>query len=153
MGTPKGAKLTIRNPSERFFEKVEKTDSCWIWKGNLNPMGYGRFTVRYSYIYAHRFSYELVNGPIQEGMQIDHLCRNTSCVNPFHLDAVSAQMNNSRSTSPSARNKIKTHCKNGHIFNLQNTYINPDGDRECRECRKLSTYKSKERRNSLGQNG
>jgi hypothetical protein len=76
---------------QRFWGHVHKTDLCWIWTAHRNPLGYGQFrpkgkqTVR-----AHRFAYELLLGPIPEGMTLDHLCRNTRCVNPDHLEPVTA---------------------------------------------------------------
>lgn len=74
---------------DRFFEKVIYTDDCWIWSGSKIKNGYGGFNSNYKTndsVLAHRFSYKYFRGPINEGMVIDHLCRNTSCVNPFHLD-------------------------------------------------------------------
>lgn len=91
----------IGNDKERFLSKIEKTDSCWNWKACLTTSGYGRFGVtlspkKKSIMYAHRFSYELFNGPIPEHKVIDHLCRNKSCVNPSHLEPVDMYDNNIR---------------------------------------------------------
>lgn len=80
-------------------------------------------------IAAHRFAYELANGPIPDGLEIDHLCRNRKCVNPAHLQAVSHRENMLRAA--------KTHCLNGHPLTGPNVYLRPDGrGRECRECRR-----------------
>src|SRR3954468_18429534 len=82
------------NSAERFWAKVEKTAECWNWTGYTLSSGYGRFRGRRagndtaSKVLAHRFSYELLIGPIPPGLVLDHLCRNTSCVNPAHLEPV-----------------------------------------------------------------
>lgn len=77
---------------ERFLSKVDKrADGCWHWTAALMPNGYGYFRVstpRRRMVYAHRAAYELLVGPIPDGMVIDHLCRNKSCVNPEHLEVV-----------------------------------------------------------------
>jgi hypothetical protein len=84
--------------------------------------------------YAHRVLYRLVNGPIPIGAEIDHLCRNRSCVNPDHLEAVSHRENLMRSPiAPAAINARKTHCKYGHEFTQTNTYVS-SGRRRCRLC-------------------
>lgn len=90
-------KRIVGNDKERFLSKIEKTDSCWIWKGTINPdSGYGRFVVNKKNLYAHRYSYELFNEEIAEKMVIDHLCRNVACVNPSHLEAVTNRENGIR---------------------------------------------------------
>jgi hypothetical protein len=89
------------NFEERFWKKVDKTDSngCWIWTGSLRNKrdGYGVIAlpglpVRYKM--AHRIAYELVKGPIPEGMEIHHKCRVRACVNPDHLEPLSREDNN-----------------------------------------------------------
>jgi hypothetical protein len=94
-------KRIVGNDKERFLSKIEKTDSCWIWKGTVNPdSGYGRIQITNDGIkkshYAHRYSYELTKGNIPPKMVIDHLCRNTACVNPDHLEAVTNRENGIR---------------------------------------------------------
>lgn len=81
---------------ERFWDKAEKTDSgCWLWSGAMFPNGYPCFSINRGSVGAHRVAYELANGPIPEGLTIDHLCRVKRCVNPDHLEAV-AQGENTR---------------------------------------------------------
>lgn len=77
----------------RFWNKVCKSDGCWVWQGYKNAKGYGSFTVLGKSIGAHRYAYELVHGPIQTGFVIDHMCHNPSCVNPSHLREVSNKQN------------------------------------------------------------
>lgn len=78
---------------EAFWGYVEKTESCWHWIGSKNGGGYGYLRVEGASIKAHRTSWEMVNGKIPDGMVIDHICRNTSCVNPDHLRLASHKQN------------------------------------------------------------
>lgn len=106
-----------------------------------SKQGYGKLKWEGKVIHAHRVSYELFIGKIPNGLQIDHLCRNTSCVNPFHLEAVTAKENILRGDSLSAKNARKTSCKNGHKFSKENTIIRKEGGRACRTCDKLKWKK------------
>lgn len=78
----------------------------------------------------------LLVGPIPQGLHLDHLCRNTRCVNPDHLEPVTPKVNNSRGFSPSAKRGKMTQCKNGHEFTDANTRIDKMGRRCCRQCRR-----------------
>jgi hypothetical protein len=84
---------------ERFWEKVTKTETCWLWTGATITGNYGRFWVSDSRprVPAHRFSYEVYVGPIPEGLVVDHLCSNPPCVNPAHLEPVTQWENLRRS--------------------------------------------------------
>ena len=77
----------------RFWEKVEKTDTCWNWTAAISTSGYGVIQDSGKVRYAHRMSYELANGPIATGLVIDHTCHSKACVNPGHLRAVSNKQN------------------------------------------------------------
>lgn len=80
--------------SERFWGRVAKTDTCWIWQGHKDPKGYGKLGVqRRGTVRAHRLAYELEVGPIPDGMQIDHACLNKSCVRPDHLRLATPKQN------------------------------------------------------------
>lgn len=79
----------------RFWGNVEKTPTCWNWTGSRTSAGYGQvLKATASRVYAHRYSYELSVGPIPEGMEIDHRCHNTLCVNPDHLRPATSKQNN-----------------------------------------------------------
>ena len=132
-----------------FWSKVDKRsdDECWEWLGpranpkSGAPSGYGRIYIRRKINQAHRVSYELVNGPIPEGLVLDHLCRNPCCVNPAHLEPVSQQENVLRGEGRTARNAAKTHCVNGHplvgdnLIARTRKFRNYTGvERNCRQC-------------------
>ena len=119
--------------SERFWRMVQKTETCWLWVGWRDKDGYGLFTPIHKHVRSHRFAYEEANGPIPDGLQIDHLCRNPPCVRPSHMEVVTAQTNVLRGNTVAAKNAAKTHCKHGHPFDKVNTYLRPDG-RQCRAC-------------------
>jgi hypothetical protein len=71
---------------ERFWRRVQKTRSCWKWLGTfIRPMGYGTIYVNGRNILTHRFSWELANGPVPEGLYVLHKCDNPPCVRPDHL--------------------------------------------------------------------
>ena len=103
---------------ERFWDKVVKhrSDDCWNWIAAKDQEGYGQFWAGTKPIKAHRFSYEMLNGHIPEGLVIDHLCRNPSCVNPAHLEAVTDRVNLLRGVGTAARHNMATHCAHGHGF-------------------------------------
>jgi len=126
---------------KNFWSRVKKTDTCWVWIGGRAKQEYGEFYIgNKKSVRAHRFSYELHKEKIPEGMQIDHLCKKTFCVNPNHLEVVTAKENNRRSGAPSAKFKIRTHCQKGHEFTKENTYIRSGGHgRLCRICDKIRT--------------
>ncbi len=87
----------MRKPlKERFFAKVKKTEECWEWQACLDRKGYGRFWKDGRNCHAHRVSYELIVGPLTRDQHLDHLCRNTICVNPSHLEPVSLMENVAR---------------------------------------------------------
>jgi hypothetical protein len=101
--------------------------------------------INYKQLKAHRVSYEMYKGPIPDGLQIDHLCRVTICVNPAHLEAVTGKVNCQRGLNGDLRprkpppvrvpRQPKSHCSNGHAFTEENTGRD-GGTRYCRICKR-----------------
>ncbi len=130
---------TWASPLERFLRKIQPIESgCWLWQGALNGSGYGRLGVDYHLVRAHRFSYEHFIGLIPSGMEPDHLCRNRACVNPDHLELVTSRQNTLRGDGATAQNARKTTCPKDHPYD----YVDGQGRRRCRECRR-ETYRRK----------
>lgn len=92
-------------PEERFWSKVDRTDTCWNWTATTEVTGYGRFTLRGKKVLAHRFSYEQSIGAIPEGMFIDHTCHVRHCVNPDHLRPVTKKQNGEHRAGASRNSK------------------------------------------------
>ena len=127
-------------PEERFWTKVEKTEDCWLWTASKNADGYGQFgRIDGKMVSAHRFAYELMVGPIPDGLAIDHLCRIRHCVNPEHLEAVTHRENCLRGIEAATDRARKTHCLRGHLFDEDNTYCPPEHpqERTCRKCKRI----------------
>lgn len=141
----------VTPPLERFMRHVEITDTCWNWiggtGGSKSTYGYFHPGTRSSdaKVVAHRYSYRSFVGEIPEGMQIDHLCRNSLCVRPDHLEAVTPQEN--------MRRARLTVCKNGHdLTDDANCYYDRQGRRRgciiCARDRALARFRAmKERSN------
>lgn len=149
-GTPDGVPMDL--PS-RVWRKVDKggPGGCWLWTGARNHLGYGQIqvSVQAGRRGAHRVVFELLRGPIPDWSEdLDHLCRNTSCVNPDHLEPVLHKENMMRAPWTAIQfQKSKTHCPYGHEYTESNTYLNPKGSRECRTCIKArrQAYKVRKR--------
>ena len=144
-------RLTIAD-LERFSQRYKNTYGCWRWYGAINQAGYGVFSVRNeekgSYpILAHRIMYEVYNGYHPYG-HVDHLCRNTRCVRPDHLELVSPRENTRRGVGPAAINAKKTHCPWGHPYSGDNLYTGKNANspnriyRQCRACRRVGSLRS-----------
>lgn len=94
-------KITLE---DRFWPKVDKTGSCWLWTSATRTDGYGIFGVGMKVKAAHRVSYELAHGTIPEGMFIDHICHTKLCVNPSHLRLATCRQNNEYKSGPNSNN-------------------------------------------------
>lgn len=133
-GLPMTPETIVRGRLPFALNYQVTSSGCWQWIGAVTTSGYGTYRQQY----AHRFSYELHIGPIPEGEQVDHLCRNPLCVNPEHLEAVTPVVNNHRSYAPGAVAVRTNRCKRNHEFTPDNTYSRPDGKgRQCRECTRI----------------
>jgi len=126
---------------------------CLIWTGTrLNQyrgtgFAYGQLSIndttgKRRKILAHRLSYELSRGRIPDGMDLDHLCQNSLCVNPSHLEPVTRRENFARANG----NIYKTHCPHGHPYDERNTYMKPFKHRFQRHCRACAAIREKQRR-------
>jgi hypothetical protein len=130
-------RLTSEQQIAGFWRRVDGGDfeTCWLWTGPGDR--YGACSYQGGTVSTHRFAYELMVGEIPEGLQLDHLCRNTKCVNPWHLEPVTSSVNLKRSSLGQvnkARGAAQTHCVNSHEFAGKNLYVTPSGRRSCRQC-------------------
>ena len=109
-------RIAPKSARERFWAKVDKSGSCWVWTGSKNPDGYGKFNFQGSPRYAHRVSYKFAFGDISQGAEIDHKCLNRSCVKPAHLRIATPKQNNenlagAQSNSKSGVRGVSWHSK------------------------------------------
>lgn len=133
---------------ERFFDKVKKTKTCWVWTAGDSGTGYGRIKVRNVSKAAHRLSWQMHKGKIPLGFYVLHTCDNRACVNPAHL-YLGTQFDNMRDMSARKRHwgLKKTHCPQGHPYSEENTYRQKHKPgRQCRICKAANGRASKERR-------
>lgn len=139
-GDPLGGTRIRYDNETRFWSYVYGPEplGCWEWTGALTRGGYGRVVWKGSTALAHRVAYELLRAEIPETLQIDHLCRNTKCVNPWHLEPVTALENIHRSPRYSG----EENCHHGHPW-AENTRITDRGTRSCIACVNDYTEKRK----------
>ena len=124
--------------------EVDAATGCWLWTAWTDRDGYGRITVGIPRS-AHRVAWEEFRGPIPAGLHIDHLCRNRRCINPDHMEPVTPRENTLRGTSIAVVNKVKTHCKSGHVYDEANTY-RWRNRRHCRSCNRAAHERRAQRK-------
>jgi hypothetical protein len=159
---------------ERFWKKVDKNGPvppsppdlgpCWLHEGTPEKAtGYVRCEINRMRDYVHRFVYRALVEPIPDGTEIDHRCHNADlscpsdasclhrrCVNPDHLEAVTHRENLYRSPNNIAvKNRLKTHCPQGHPYDEANTQVTPHGGRACRACNRAAQQRFRERITNL----
>ena len=126
-------------PERRFWTKVDKSGPCWEWTAALTPSGYGQVRVDGRLVTAHRYAWSILRGPIPEALTLDHLCRNRRCVRPSHLELVTRGENVLRGICGEL-NRVRvlalTECPQGHPYDEANTYVRPNGIRNCRTCKR-----------------
>ncbi len=120
----------------------EPNSGCWLWLGQRDTHGYGKVVLkRGSRIQAHRFIYEFYNGIVDSNLVVDHICRNTSCVNPEHLEPVLHRTNILRGFNPAADNHKRLTCIHGHPL----VHVSYATKRICRICRRAASARYKEK--------
>lgn len=133
---------------ERFWAKVAKTPSCWLWAGAYKPEGYGMLWYKGRVEIAHRVAWIMAGNKLPEAPYVlDHMCKVKSCVRADHLRVV-LQADNCTlyADSPHGRNLRKDRCDpHGHPYTPENTilrFINGRPRRECKACRALRSTKA-----------
>lgn len=122
---------------DRFWKKVRKTDGCWVWTASHGSSGYGQFEVRGQNWAAHRIAWMICRHHLPRwGFELDHLCRNRSCVRPSHMDVVTRSENLARRPKETYPNAMKERCHKGHEYDYAIQKGDRKGHRVCRECQK-----------------
>lgn len=133
-----------RNTVERMIrEHVEKTPTCWLWRGPVTPNGYAKATILTDSLGANRVFYEYFKGAVPAGHFVRRSCRERRCVNPEHLIALPAADAIMLGNSPPSLNAKKHECIRGHALAGENLYVTPDGRRQCRACSAIRSKNSK----------
>jgi hypothetical protein len=125
---------------EHILNHIQIGNGCWEWGGTKDVRGYGKIQMssdgKQRTTGAHRVVYEYVLGPIPEGLELDHLCRNPSCVRPDHLEPVT-HAENLRRASPYIR---WTHCAKGHLLAGDNLSPASNGTFRCKVCKRERSH-------------
>jgi hypothetical protein len=128
------------DPEWRFWQRVEKTETCWLWTGAKAKFGHGSIYVDGKSLRAHTYSFLLHGGVVPEGMQVNHTCDTPGCVRPDHLYA-GTQQQNVDDMNRRGRNYYsnRSECPKGHPYDEENTIITKQGRRRCRKCHNEET--------------
>jgi hypothetical protein len=138
---------------QRWRRRVVEDGTCLVYPTSQNKAGYAAMNTgggRGQTVSVHRWAYEHFVGPIPEGLEIDHLCRNTACCLPSHMEPVTHAENMARRVAQTHWSRRKTHCKWGHEFTSENTLLLPGNRRVCRECAARRTREYKQRKTTRG---
>jgi hypothetical protein len=109
---------------------------CWLWEGAVSKLGYGRIAFEGKAKFAHRVAFTTLVGEVPDGMELDHLCKVRSCVNPYHLEPVTRLENMKRSGAFVYRQQ-RSHCPKGHELTEDNKYFAACSNKYlCRACLK-----------------
>lgn len=158
-GRPGNRFVSTLPPIARFFSHVRKLpNECWEWTANKNQCGYGRLFVSGKLIVAHRWYFEHLRGEIQDGQELDHLCRNRVCVNPAHLEVVDRRTNIIRGSGPEvARQRLLAHnpnafktkefCCRGHALSGDNLIRTKRRAKRCKLCEQIRWRENRASRN------
>ena len=120
-------------PMRLALKATIRTSGCWEWLAGKDPSGYGSVRWEGRTRGAHRVAYEVLVGPVPDGLELDHLCRNRACINPAHLEPVTRRENVRRGFGPAGICARRTHCPRGHAYDQPNTLLYR-GKRYCRAC-------------------
>lgn len=130
------------NIEDYLASQSDRTGECWLWKGPLSVLGYGRLVVPGGHrgdpkVYAHRLSWEVANGPIPKGMCVLHRCDNPPCIRPSHL-FLGTRADNSADMVAKGRSLrgrlLRTHCPQGHDYAVYGRFWGRRGNRACSAC-------------------
>lgn len=136
----------MRMQLDAFWSQVDASGDCWVWMSGRTGAGYGMYYLgEKRRAYAHRYAWQVLVGPIPDGLTIDHLCRNRACVNPDHLEPVTHRENMRRApwatrlarAAWSGQRQAITHCPVGHPYEGANLLFDKRGYHRCRECNRI----------------
>lgn len=150
---PEWSLIQVIDLSARFWPRINKTATCWLWTGSKNRSGYGHLKVCRRYVAVHRISWQIANGKaIPDGLLACHHCDTPLCVNPEHL-FLGTHTDNMRDMHAKGRGGVRVRrdgvsaCRRGHVFTPGTTYWNTPSKRACRICirlRKQTTYRTQQ---------
>lgn len=144
LGVARPERYQVVDPLAKILSNID-VGFCWEWNRKLNNRGYGVTNVNKKRWYVHRLMWTLMVGPIPDGMEIDHMCRNRACCNPEHLDLVTGQVNTLRGVSPASSHAKRDECSYGHEYTAETMHV-VRGARRCRICERRRDKERYERK-------